>query len=230
MKTQKIRAFTLIELLTVIAIIGVLAAIIIPTVGKVRESARASQCASNLRQIGMAFQLHAQEKRGALPASQGTSMWTVEIHPYLEGRPIRPGGGIPSAEEWLAGTSGTLVCETYRLTGLYEPSPWITGYAMNFRLYSPDMGPGAGNATDTIWDLDRASRGRVPASRKILAAERNGGFQFEVTQFGPLGNHVANVGSSRHGNRSNYLFLDGHVKSLANTTQELYRYFYQNAP
>lgn len=47
------QAFTLIELLTVIAIIGILAAIIIPTVGKVRDSAKKAQCVSNLKQIGM---------------------------------------------------------------------------------------------------------------------------------------------------------------------------------
>ena len=47
-------AFTLIELLTVIAIIGILAAILIPVVSAVRESARSAQCQSNLRQIGTA--------------------------------------------------------------------------------------------------------------------------------------------------------------------------------
>lgn len=60
-------AFTLIELLTVIAIIGILAAILIPTVGKVRATARQAQCVSNLRQIGMAGQLFAGENRGFLP-------------------------------------------------------------------------------------------------------------------------------------------------------------------
>lgn len=61
------RAFTLIELLTVIAIIGILAAIIIPTVGKVRNTAKAAQCVSNLRQIGFAVNLYAQANKDRLP-------------------------------------------------------------------------------------------------------------------------------------------------------------------
>lgn len=57
-------AFTLIELLTVIAIIGILAAILIPTVGTVRESARNSTCKSRMRQWATAFMLYANENRG----------------------------------------------------------------------------------------------------------------------------------------------------------------------
>lgn len=58
------------ELLTVIAIIGILAAIIIPTVGKVRESARRIQSISNLRQIGLAMNLHVSEHRGYWPSPE----------------------------------------------------------------------------------------------------------------------------------------------------------------
>jgi len=64
-------AFTLIELLTVIAIIGILAAILIPTVSAVRDSARASQCVSNLRQIGNAIHLFAEDNNDLIPPNVG---------------------------------------------------------------------------------------------------------------------------------------------------------------
>lgn len=57
--TSGSRAFTLIELLTVIAIIGILAAILIPVVGKVRDSAKGAQCTSNLRQWHQTWLLYA---------------------------------------------------------------------------------------------------------------------------------------------------------------------------
>lgn len=65
-------AFTLIELLTVIAIIGVLAAIIIPLTGRARDSARTALCSSNLRQITQTALLYAQDNRGRLPATYST--------------------------------------------------------------------------------------------------------------------------------------------------------------
>ena len=63
------RAFTLIELLTVIAIIGILAAIIIPTVGKVRSSATSATCKSNLRQLAMGVILYAGDNKDRIPTN-----------------------------------------------------------------------------------------------------------------------------------------------------------------
>ncbi len=62
--SRRASAFTLIELLTVIAIIGILAAILIPTVGAVRETARNATCKSQLRQWATAFTLYANDNRG----------------------------------------------------------------------------------------------------------------------------------------------------------------------
>ena len=60
-------AFTLIELLVVIAIIAILASLLMPGLDRARESAWRSACASNLRQIGMSFQLFTMDNNGYLP-------------------------------------------------------------------------------------------------------------------------------------------------------------------
>lgn len=78
-------AFTLIELLTVIAIIGILAAIIIPVVGRVRATARAAQCKSNLRQLGVATHLYVTDNRGVFPPGD-FKPYTYYLERYLTPR------------------------------------------------------------------------------------------------------------------------------------------------
>src|ERR1043165_9379704 len=67
MKQDRPRGFTLVELLVVIGIIGVLIAMLLPALQKARESAKRTQCASNLRQIANGLNMYAIEFKQKVP-------------------------------------------------------------------------------------------------------------------------------------------------------------------
>jgi prepilin-type N-terminal cleavage/methylation domain-containing protein/prepilin-type processing-associated H-X9-DG protein len=117
--------FTLVELLAVIAIMGILVALLLPAVQSARESARRASCENNLRQIGLAFQNHA-SRSGGFPTggwdfgtppiyaggkpAQGAEQaagWPFQILPFIEGETTWSGAAGSSDEQLSLAAVGT---------------------------------------------------------------------------------------------------------------------------
>ncbi|MBN2022905.1 MAG: DUF1559 domain-containing protein [Pirellulales bacterium] len=121
------RAFTLVELLVVMAIIGVLAALMLPAVQAAREAARRAHCANNLKQIALAAHAY-HTAHGHLPPGnivtragfcpggdyngelENKANWLLAILPYLEQGPLEGGYDF---EAYNAGEPNRRVRQTY---------------------------------------------------------------------------------------------------------------------
>ena len=77
--------FTLVELLVVIGIISVLISILLPVLGSVRRQGIKAKCAAQMRDMGMAMQMYAQENKGYLPPVRISTSYTIDSLTYHKG-------------------------------------------------------------------------------------------------------------------------------------------------
>ncbi|HEX3598589.1 MAG TPA: DUF1559 domain-containing protein [Lacipirellulaceae bacterium] len=112
---KRLRAFTLAELLVVIAIIGTLVALVVPAIQHARESARATNCRNNLKQIGIALHAYHNARNNFPPGCLGQADdpvnieawgWAAFLLPYVEEDPLH----------------STLSVEQYTLAGVMASS------------------------------------------------------------------------------------------------------------
>ncbi len=206
-------AFTLIELLTVVAVIGILAAVLLTAMTRAKESGRRAVCVNNLRQLVIAWHQYANDHDGQLPPRTLSTQWPAQL---------RDGFVNPNV----------LVCPTDAAEGLSDDPPIGADIDQARRSYVYNLFSDYWQKTLTAADYKRFYKGTytvslmedalVPASEIIVFGEKKTGrSEFFVDLSNTSLSSVVEVTAQNRHNRSraasrsggaNHAYADGSVR------------------
>jgi prepilin-type N-terminal cleavage/methylation domain-containing protein/prepilin-type processing-associated H-X9-DG protein len=143
------RAFTLVELLVVITIIGILIALLLPAVQAAREAARRMQCGNNFKQVGLGLQNYHSAK-GCFPPGlmlPKAWSWSTYLLPYIEQQGIYDMIDFkkPDCFGGYGAMNSTRAAAGNKIAAYLCPSDPQTGELMDISGYMPTNGPDKGD-------------------------------------------------------------------------------------
>lgn len=209
-KHQDRPGFTLIELLVVIAIIAILAAMLLPALGRAKEAGKRTNCLSNLRNMGLGMMIYADVYDGFVPRGNAPVWWQA-FTPNLGGRAANDFARVK-----------VYTCPSYpdqRQLICYVVNAWRFS-SINDQVGSEQTGPSRlsrfQRPADTIYFADNEHGSWRPI---IMALSATGSTQLNDVwspnhlPFAPGGrtlNPERRVARGRHGRGPNLLYFDGH--------------------
>jgi len=197
------QGFTLTELLTTVAIVAVLMALLLPVLQSVRRRAGEMTCASNLHQLHLGLEMYLQDHDEVFPVSYVEhpdgcgSSWREALGPYLRDRSVLT---CPASE--------------YRGAKLEElPVGLQATYALNAWLSVPDRTASGGPPAQPL----SLACVQAPAGTVELcdAGYSNLPLALDLDHYLTLGMQEQPLPTERHQEAANYCFVDGHVKRMS---------------
>lgn len=207
------RAFTLLELLIVVALIALLSALLLPALATVRNGADSARCLSNLRQIVLAGNAYTQDWHGHIVPVQGNGYvyWWQSLAPYVEEEAT---AGNAFSKRVLRG------CPAWRRSPFFQANPLLvngsytlpTGYAETV-FTTPPSGPlpwNSGNLSMSYGSAEALLRGVTRVSERPWFSDCPRWFLWAPWETGATKQPYAD-NLKRHAQRANTAFFDGHI-------------------